>query len=559
MKTNYSLITFALFLSASFIQAEEQLFAAKPSPEQVEWLAMNTMFVCLDPATWQGREYDNHSVPLSQINPDKLSSDQWCEVAKSWGAGQILFVAKHTGGFCWWQTDTTDYGIKETPYKNGKGDILAELSQSCKKYGLKLAIYVSPADDRFGAKTGAKTKDPKDQETYNKIYRQQWTEVLSRYGEVAEIWFDGSNAVPVQDIIEKYAPKAMQFQGKYATIRWPGNESGIAPYPTWQTVKRKDAVTGTATAANSDPNGDVWLPFECDTTLIDHKWFFAPNLDPKLKSVNKLMSIYYTSVGRGSPLLLNSTPDTTGLIPESHVKRYKEFAAEIKRRFDKPVAENNGGNADTVTLKLPQTSPVNHVILAEDVREGQRIRQYVIEGKQGDNWITLVPNGSSVGFKRIDEFKTQTVSELRLRITKSAGVPLVTKIAAYNVTDRESVTAADNKLPIEKDWVEVITAGQMNPGSSAEPPTVFDISKYVLKPGEYRVVIRNAKGEAVEAETIDLIVKDSVIENRVRKSERNVSEYLLNRQEQVTPDTPTKLRIKMKGTFSGSVMMRLAN
>ncbi|MDR3233038.1 MAG: alpha-L-fucosidase, partial [Planctomycetaceae bacterium] len=139
MKINHLFITLTVLLSASFIQAEEQLFAAKPSPEQVEWLAMNTMFIHFGPATWQGQDYDDHSTPLEKINPDKLSSDQWCEVAKSWGAGQILFVAKHTGGFCWWQTDTTDYGIKETPYKNGKGDILAELSQSCKKYGLKLA------------------------------------------------------------------------------------------------------------------------------------------------------------------------------------------------------------------------------------------------------------------------------------------------------------------------------------------------------------------------------------------------------------------------------------
>ncbi|MDR3232468.1 MAG: hypothetical protein LBT46_02155, partial [Planctomycetaceae bacterium] len=134
------------------------------------------------------------------------------------------------------------------------------------------------------------------------------------------------------------------------------------------------------------------------------------------------------------------------------------------------------------------------------------------------------------------------------------------KIAAYNVTDRESATAADDQLPIEKNWVEVVTAGQMNPGSSSEPPTVFDISKHILKPGEYRVIIRNEKGEAVEAESIDLIVKDSVIEDRVRKNPNQQSEYLLNRQEQVTPDTPTKLRIKMKGNFSsGSVMMRLAD
>ena len=134
-----------------------------PSKAQLRWQNYEqTMFVCLDPCTWQGREYDNHSTPLIRINPTELNTDQWCEVAKSWGARLILFVAKHTGGFCWWQTNTTDYGIKNTPWKNGKGDVLKQLSESCKKYGLDLGIYVYPGDETWGAGigSGGVTKDP---------------------------------------------------------------------------------------------------------------------------------------------------------------------------------------------------------------------------------------------------------------------------------------------------------------------------------------------------------------------------------------------------------------
>ncbi|MEA3365141.1 MAG: alpha-L-fucosidase, partial [Candidatus Hydrogenedentes bacterium] len=212
-----------------------------PTPEQIAWHEMEIeMFLALDPCTWQGREYDDHSTKLSEINPKALDTDQWCEVAQLFGAKQILFVAKHTGGFCWWQTETTDYSIKNTPWKNGKGDVLADLAESCRNYGLKLGVYIYPGDDQWGAGigSGGKTDDPNKQEAYNKVLRQQWTEVLTRYGEVSEVWFDGSCVVEVGDILRKYAPKAMVFQGPHATLRWPGNERGIAPYPAWQTVKK---------------------------------------------------------------------------------------------------------------------------------------------------------------------------------------------------------------------------------------------------------------------------------------------------------------------------------
>ena len=408
---------------------------AKPMAGQVEYLGMELqMFVCLDPCTWQNREYDNHSTPLSAINPAKLDTDQWCRVARSFGAKQILFVAKHTGGFCWWQTETSKYGIRNTPWKDGKGDVLAELSASCAKHGLKLAVYVYPGDDQWGAGSGSggRTSDPAKQEAYNKVFRQQLTEVLSRYGEISEVWFDGSCVIEVGDILKQHAPRAMVFQGPHTTLRWVGNEAGYAPYPAWQTVKRADAATGIATAAHSDPDGDVWLPMECDTTLLDHKWFWGENTDHMLKSLDQLMDIYYKSVGRGCVLLLNATPDTSGLIPAAHVQRYEEFGDEITRRFGKSLGEAHG-QGEIVELDLGQPTPINHVITMEDIREGQRVRAYRLEGFADWQLAGAGPNGSSVGHKRIDVFPRTVVSRVRIVVTESVGQPVICRLAAFNV------------------------------------------------------------------------------------------------------------------------------
>jgi len=218
-----------------------------PDKTQLRWQQHEQiMFVCLDPCTWQGREYDNHSLHLSRINPAKLNTDQWCEAALLWGAKEILFVAKRTGGFCWWQTETTDYGVKEIPWRNGQGDVLADLSRSCTKYGLDLGICVYPGDEQWGAGIGSGgiTKDPARQEEYNHIYRKQLTEVLSRYGTIREVWFDGNCNIPVSDILKQYAPRTVIFQGESATIRWVGNEDGVAPYPKWYTLARSDRQQG---------------------------------------------------------------------------------------------------------------------------------------------------------------------------------------------------------------------------------------------------------------------------------------------------------------------------
>jgi alpha-L-fucosidase len=408
-----------------------------PAAPQLRWQNYEqTMFIHYNPTTWTNREYDDLSLPLSRMNPDRLDTDQWCRVAKSWGAKLIVFVAKHTGGFCWWQTETTDYGVNHIPWMNGRGDVLKMLSESCRKSGLDLGVYIYPGDEKWGAGigSGGKTTDPAKQEAYNRVFRQQLTEVLSLYGPMKEVWFDGSCSIDVSDIIKKYASDAVIFQGPQATIRWVGNESGISPYPNWYTLSSTDLKTGISTALHSDPDGNAYAPVEVDLPLLangGHKWFWAPDTDKWILTPQQLIDVYYRTVGRGAVMLLNSTPDTTGLIPESHVNAYRGLGEEIRRRFGSPVGITSGKGTE-LTMGFGSPTLINHAVIQEDLTYGQRIRKYVLEGLENGQWIKL-SEGSSVGQKRIDPFEGKTITELRIRVTESAAEPVFRAFSAFNI------------------------------------------------------------------------------------------------------------------------------
>jgi len=429
------------------------------------------MFVCLDPCTWQEREYDNHTTPLSQINPAQLDTGQWCRAARLWGAKEILFVAKHTGGFCWWQTETTKYGIKETPWKEGKGDVLADLSASCREQGLRLGIYISPVDDVWGAPSGSggRTKEPSKQEAYNRVFRQQLTEVLTRYGTISEVWFDGSCVIDVSDLLRQHASNAVIFQGPQATIRWAGTESGKLPYPAWNSLKSQDLRTGVATAAQGDPDGDAWAPLEADTTLYNHNWFWAAENEKKRKSLDELLDIYYQSAGRGGVLLLNSSPNTNGLIPEDDLKLYETSGQEIERRFSRPIAEIKDQRGGCVELSLPRSTMIDHIVLMENYREGERIREYILEGFRDGEW-KLLQQGTSVCRKKIDRFPPTQVSRVRVRVTRSGAEPLIRSLAAFQVegASTNASPAMDSKALTDKTlvaWVYLANTNQQ--GGSA--------------------------------------------------------------------------------------------
>jgi alpha-L-fucosidase len=409
--------------------AAGQADLALPSPQQLEWQDYEVgMFVHFAPNTWLDQEYDDLSKPLKDINPAQLDTDQWVKTAQSMGAKYVVFVAKHVGGFCWWQTDTTDYGVKQIPWRDGKGDVMADLSRACKARGMKLGVYLSPADRHFGVGVGGKAEDPAKQAAYEKIFRQQLTELLSRYGEIKEVWFDGSLVFDVGNILSQYAPGAVVFQGPEASIRWVGNEDGVAPYPAWNAVKLGKKPWGTYTAEDGDPEGQRWLPNECDARMRN-TWFWRTDNLRTLKTVDQLMDMYVKSVGHGAVLLLNNTPDPTGLIPEPDAKRAAELGAEILRRYGSAVIDT-AGTGTNLEMILSAPRKIDCAITMENIAKGERVRAYTIEGKADGAWKTLA-TGSAIGHKKIDHFQPVEVSELRLRINQSAATPDMRRFAVY--------------------------------------------------------------------------------------------------------------------------------
>lgn len=409
---------------------------ARPSPAQLAWHDCEIgMFIHFAPNTYTDQEYDDLSLPLEEFNPAALDTEQWADAAVAMGAKYIVLVAKHAGGFCLWQTDTTAYGVRCTPWRGGKGDVLADLAASCRKRDLKLGVYLSPQDCKHGAEVGGKCQTADAQEAYNALYRAQLAEVLSRYGEIFEVWFDGNIVVPVGDILERYAPHAVVFQGPHASIRWVGNEDGVAPYPAWNAVAVEHARAGEATAEHGDPEGTVWLPNECDARMRS-TWFWNTKNADTLKSVDQLMDMYYRSVGHSAVLLLNHTPDPTGRVPDADVQRGAEFGAEIRRRFGTPLAQT-AGRGVLLALTLESPSLVDHVVTMEDLAYGERVREYVIEGRVGPDW-RLLAQGTAIGHKKIDRFEPVSVTALRLRVTTAAAEPRIRRLAAYHVARERS-------------------------------------------------------------------------------------------------------------------------
>ena len=414
---------------ASFAAGQSADSPPKPTPAQLAWHRLEVgMFIHLAPQTWQGRETDDGSTPLAAMNPDKLDTDQWVTVAESMGAKYIVFVAKHEGGFCWWQTTTTDWSVGHMPWRAGKADVLRDLAESCRRRDMKLGVYISPQDRRQGAGVGGRTKDPSKQADYEKLFRTQLTEVLANYGDMMEVWFDGSLVFDVGDIVSKHAPSAVVFQGPQASIRWVGNEIGVAPYPAWNAVKHGVRPWGEYTAADGDPDGDRWLPNECDARIRD-TWFWNPRNEASLKSVKDLVRMHDQSVGRGAVLLLNLSPDTTGAIPQADATRAAEFGKALEADWGIPVSETQGEGVEFV-IQPSAPLPIDRVIIQERIEEGERVRAYVVEALVDGEWRS-VATGSAVGHKRIERFTPVQTSSMRVRITDSRGTPLISRFAIF--------------------------------------------------------------------------------------------------------------------------------
>jgi len=447
----------------------------RPTPEQLAWQDMELgLFIHFEIVTFTGQAFPRTPIDPNRYNPVKLDTDQWLEAAKAIGAKYAVFVAKHSTSFLQWQSNAWPYGVKQSSWRNGKGDVVKDFIASCKKYDIRPGIYAQVMSDAFwnvnqGRVNGGKGGDPKRQAEYAKACEAMLTELWSNYGELTEIWFDGG-VLPVEQggpdvvpLLKRYQPKAMVFQGPAATIRWIGNEEGVASYPCWATAPEGRDVNGPG-----DPNGPRWLPGECDVPLPGHTWIWVseqdPNTDPAIRAVakaardslgaskplDKLMQMYYKSVGRNCNLLLNAGPDPTGLIPEADLKHYADFGKEIRRRFSKPVAETAGKGA-VVELALKKPGRIDQVMIMEDIRHGERVRAYEIEGLVlGNSWQRLC-DGVSIGHKRIQQFAPLEVAKVRLRVTESVAVPQIRRLAVFDVdSDSRQSDARQLTSPAKK-------------------------------------------------------------------------------------------------------------
>jgi alpha-L-fucosidase len=408
---------------------------------------------------FDGRSYhqaQNRITPIPDhniFNPASLDTDQWVRAAQGMGAKIAILTATHETGFALYQSDVNPYCLKAVAWRGGKGDIVSDFVQSCRKYGVQPGIYIGIRWNSFYGIHDFRVQGDTEfsanrQAQYNRMCEGMVEELCSRYGDLAIVWFDGGAHGPAQggpdvlSIFEKYQPNGLFYHNlQRADIRWGGSESGTVPYPCWGTystpswfANRGDAV-GFKPLKHGFPDGAYYMPAMSDAPLRGydggHEWFWEPDDEQHIFPLDNLMEMYYHSVGRNSSLIIGLTPDPRGLLPAADVQRLAEWGQEIERRFSQPLART-AGTGRQIDLPLPQPRPINHLILAEDITQGERVRQFTVQGRVADRWVTLY-TGTSIGHKHIARFATREVSAIRLVIDKAILQPVIQNLAAYHI------------------------------------------------------------------------------------------------------------------------------
>ena len=443
-----------------------------PSDRQKIWQEMEYYaFIHFNMNTFTNKEWGYGDESPSTFNPTSLDTDQWAEVIKNSGMKGIIITAKHHDGFALWPSNYTSHSVKNSPWKNGEGDLIKDLEKSCRKFGLKLGIYLSPWD-RNHPDYGTKK--------YISYFRNQLTELLTNYGEIFEVWFDGANGGSgfyggtneirkvdkktyydwenTHKIIRELQPNAVIFSDAGPDIRWVGNEKGYANKTTWSNIY-KDSVYGGMPDyykfSSGQENGSHFIPTETDVS-IRPGWYYHPEEDDKVKSLEKLIDIYFNSVGLNSSLLLNIPVDTRGLIHENDTKRLYElnnyirntfsnnFLMESKMYFNDTSHPINKLIDNKISTMCPFKTKLNNVIeislnenkivdifkISENINLGQRVKKFRLEALVNDIWVTI-EEGTTIGSKRLIKFDPIEIKKLKFTIIDSKDIPMISEIGIY--------------------------------------------------------------------------------------------------------------------------------
>ena len=441
-----------------------------PTEEQMEWQKMElTAFLHFGINTFTDREWGDGTESPALFNPTDFDADQWVRTLCAAGFRMAILTAKHHDGFCLWQTKTTDHSVASSPWRGGHGDVVRELREACDRHGMKFGVYLSPWD-RHASCYG-------DSPAYNRYFIEQLTELLSNYGEVHEVWFDGACGEgpdgrrqvydwdAVLETIHRLQPHAVTaIMGD--DVRWVGNERGVGRETEWSATPlvpssyaRADETNGALGIDGMSPDlGSrevvaraeemFWYPSEVDVS-IRPGWFYHATEDTKVKSLKQLTDIYFASVGRNSVLLLNIPPDRRGRIHAADSVRLCELAHYLAESFaDNRVAEGDrlweGAAGEVCEYALKPHSRINTVSLQEDIPHGQRVEEFTVEVLTPDGW-TVAASGTTIGYKRLLRFPEVVASALRLRLTATRSRARIACVGAYFAPHQEE--DGDESLP----------------------------------------------------------------------------------------------------------------
>ena len=445
-----------------------------PSAAQLAWQRDElAVFVHFGINTFTDREWGDGTESPRIFNPERLDAKQWVRAARAGGFRTMILTAKHHDGFCLWPTETTEHSVRSSPWREGQGDVVRVMVDACRAAGMGVGLYLSPWD-RHEPSYG-------DSPAYNDLYARQLTELLTRYGPLVEVWFDGANGEGpngkrqvydwprVHRLVRQLQPEALIFSDAGPDIRWIGNERGVAGDPNWCTVDPAavpyPGMSGdhiTRALQHGDPHGSVWRPGEADVS-IRPGWFWHAAQDSEVRSPDNLVELYFASVGRNAGLLLNVPPTTTGLFHESDVGALAGFGEQLRHIFATNLATNarargSGSNerthsADRVTdgdpdthwaagvptsthrpwveLEWPRPIAFDTICIQEAIAHGQNIALHSLETWDGGSWKPLL-SGTTIGYKRLHRMPAVQTNRVRLIIDSAFDTPRISNFAIYD-------------------------------------------------------------------------------------------------------------------------------